>query len=197
MSNNDFDEYGMEQEQEISLPVTPSIMLLFGEINDRQAAHIVSWIITNNLLETPPQELKLLINSQGGSASAAFAIIEAMRGSAIPISTIGMGQICSAGLLIFMNGSKGKRLLTPTCSIMSHQFSTAVGGTYHELINVKKELDFTHKRMLDCYMVCTGKSESYVLKFLLNPHDAWLSPTEAIKHKIADRITNTTTSILI
>ena len=167
------------------------ITLLYGAINDKQAAQAVSWILANNFLEKPPSELVLMINSPGGSAASAFAIIEAMRGSSIPIKTVGMGQICSAGLLIFMNGSKGRRIITPTCSIMSHQFSTAIGGPYHELVNSQKELDYTHKRILDTYKKCTGKSESYIMKHLLNPHDAWMSPEEAVMHKIADSISDT------
>lgn len=171
------------------------ITLLFGGINDRQAAEAVSWILANNLSENPPSELVMMINSPGGSVSAAFAIIEAMKGSKIPVKTVGMGQICSAGLLIFMNGYKGHRVLTPTCSVMSHQFSTVIDGTYHELISSAKELNYVHKRILDTYMLCTGKPAAYVMKHLLNPHDAWLSPEEAVKHKMADKIASTGTML--
>lgn len=164
------------------------VTLLFGEIGDRQAAEIVSWVFMNNLSNSPPRELAVVINSPGGSLSSAFAIIEAFRGSSIPIRTIGMGQIVSAGLLVFMCGTKGSRILTPTCSVMSHQFSTAIGGTYHDLLNQRKELDYTQVRMIDLYVKSTGKSEAYVKKYLLNPHDSWLSPEEAVKHKLADKI---------
>ena len=172
-------------------PVTPSLMLLFGGIDDKQACQVVAWILSANLSPNPPEELTLIINSSGGSLHSAFAIIEAMRGSSIPVKTVGMGQICSAGLLIFMNGVKGGRLITPTCSIMSHQFSTATGGTYHELTNVQKEMNYTHQRILDAYVECTGKNEQYIMKYLLCPHDSWLTPKEAIKHKLADRISGT------
>lgn len=188
-ANDDYEDEEISNENTES--VGRNITLLYGPISDKQASQVVSWILGNNLLDNPPQELILMINSPGGSAASAFAIIEAMRGSTIPVKTVGMGQICSAGLLIFMSGWKGRRLITPTCSIMSHQFSTMIGGTYHELINSKKELDYTHKRILDTYIECTGKKESYVMKNLLNPHDSWLSPEEAIKHKIADKISST------
>lgn len=178
----------LEEDMSISQQVTPGVVLLFGYIDDKSAANIVSWIIEANLSSTPHKELRLVINSPGGSVHSAFAIIEAMRGSRIPIATVGLGQICSAGLLIFMNGEKGRRYLTETCTVMSHQFSTAMGGTYHELINTKKELDFTHKRMIDCYARCTGKTEQYILKNMLSPHDSWLSPNDAVKHKMADMI---------
>lgn len=187
MRNSDIEEEYIDDTQMTEM-VSPEMMLLFGGIDDRQAGAIVSWILSANCSPTPPKELILVINSPGGSLHSAFAIIEAMRGSSIPIKTVALGQICSAGLLVFMNGHKGKRLVTPTCSIMSHQFSTANGGTYHELTNVQKEMHQTHKRLLNVYVECTGKSEQYVMKHLLSPHDSWLTPQEAIKHKLADKI---------
>jgi ATP-dependent Clp protease protease subunit len=180
MRNNE-EDFSIEN-LNVQMPAS-NVILLFGGIEDKQAAEIVSWVFVNNMLEVPPSELIVVINSPGGNVHSAFAIIEAFRGSSIPVRTIGMGQICSAGLLIFMAGAKGRRVLTPTCSIMSHQFSTAIDGTYHDLLNARKELDFMQIRMLDMYTSSTGKSESYVKKHLLNPHDSWLSPEEAIKHK--------------
>lgn len=165
-----------------------SINLLFGPITTGIAAQTVAWILNQNLQEKPPENITLLINSPGGSASAAFAIIEAMKGSSIPVYTVGLGEICSAGLLIFMNGHKGSRTLTPTCSIMSHPFSTMIGGTYHDLLNSQRELNFTHKRILDNYKKCTDMSEKKIMKKLLGNVDSWLSPEEAVKYGIADRI---------
>lgn len=187
--NSDEEEIDLE-DLDIQNP-TSHITLLFGAIGDRQAAEIVSWILMNNMLEKPPEELIIMINSPGGNVHSAFAIIEAIRGSGIPVKTVGMGQIVSAGLLVFMAGAKGRRLITPTCSVMSHQFSTGVSGTYHDLINVQKELNFVQRRIVDMYTGSTGKPEAYVLKHLLNPHDSWLSPEEAVKHKLADSIAGT------
>lgn len=165
-----------------------TVNLLFGPINNSQAAQICAWILSMNMEKEPPQELTLIINSPGGSAAAAFAIIEIMRASGIPVKTIAVGEICSAGLLIFMNGAKGSRIVTPTCSIMSHQFSTVIGGTFHELLNSHKELGFTHQRILDTYLKCTGLDEKTIKEVLLHPHDAWLTPTQAVEYGIADKI---------
>jgi ATP-dependent protease ClpP protease subunit len=74
----------------------------------------VEWIFEANFAEERPELLNLIITSPGGDLNAAFALIDTMRGSAIPIRTIGLGQIASAGLMIFIAGDKGHRLLTPT-----------------------------------------------------------------------------------
>ena len=86
---------------------------------------IIAWIIENNLMPDRhrQKELTLIINSPGGEVHAAFALIDTMKGSAMPIKTIGIGMIASCGVLTFMAGTKGKRLLTPNTSILSHQYS--------------------------------------------------------------------------
>lgn len=164
------------------------VTLLFGGISDKQASELIAWILMNNMLETPPEELVLLINSPGGDVHSAFAIIEAIKGSKIPVRTIGLGQVVSAGLMIFMSGEKGMRVLTPSCSVMSHSFSTGMSGTYHELSNIRKEIDEVHRKIVNLYTSSTNKPEKYVTKHLLNHNDAYMSPEDAVKFKLADAV---------
>jgi ATP-dependent Clp protease protease subunit len=166
------------------------IQLLFGEINSNVAAETCAWILEANVVpeEERPKSLILFINSEGGELPAAFAIIECMRGSSVPVQTVALGNICSAGLIIFMNGKKGFRTVTPTCSIMSHNYSTGIIGNHHELLAVQKELNYTHKRILDTYKRCTGLSDKIITEKLIGAQDNWLTPKEAVDFGIADRI---------
>ena len=52
----------------------------------------VEWIFEANFSEETPELLNLIITSPGGDLNAAFSLIDTMRGSAIPIRTIGLGQ---------------------------------------------------------------------------------------------------------
>lgn len=167
---------------------SPGISLLFGEVNTDIVAELVAWILIENISDAPPDELTLLINSPGGDLSAAFALIEVMQGSKIPVRTVGLGEICSAGLIIFMSGVKGKRILTPSCSIMSHHFSTEVSGNFHELLNAQKELDFVNSRIINQYSKCTGLTEAEVREKLIPARDVFLSPLEAVQLGLADEI---------
>ena len=82
---------------------------------------VVNWIIEKNLLADSerPKELTLIINSPGGSVHAAFGFIDVMKVVALPIKTVGLGMIASCGVLTFMAGTKGKRVLTNNTSILS------------------------------------------------------------------------------
>ena len=164
------------------------IYLLMDEISDSSCKDVIQFIISKNISKPYPKYLQLIINYGGGDLQAAFALIDIMRGSAIPIHTVGLGCIASAAVLIFIAGEKGQRVLTPNTSVLSHQYSWGTYGKEHELFSTVKEYELTTKRMMNHYKKCTGLTEKKIREFLLPPHDIWLSATEAKKFGICDSI---------
>ena len=148
----------------------------------------VEWIFEANFAEERPEMLNLIITSPGGDLNAAFALVDVMRGSSIPIRTVGLGQVASAGLMIFIAGTNGQRILTPNTSILSHQYSWGAFGKEHELFAQIKEFDLTTKRMIAHYKKCTGLKEEQIREYLLPPQDIWLSAAEAKKLGICDDV---------
>jgi ATP-dependent Clp protease protease subunit len=165
-----------------------SFFLLMEDISLTTCKQAVEWILEANFSEERPSMLNLIVCSPGGDLNAAFALVDTMRGSAIPIRTIGLGQIASAGLLIFISGDKGQRILTPNTSILSHQYSWGAFGKEHELFATIKEFDLTTKRMIAHYKKCTGMAEQNIRDVLLPPQDVWLSAQEAKKHGLCDDV---------
>jgi ATP-dependent Clp protease protease subunit len=166
--------------------------VLMGEVDNENIKPIIEWILHENFVSKKKRkELLLMICSEGGDVSAAFALIDVMRSSNIPVKTVGLGQIASAGLLIFIAGAKGRRILTPNTSILSHQFSWGSDGKAHELFATIKEFDLTQKRMVALYKESTGLDEEEIKKTLLPPHDVWLTAEEAIGFNICDHISGT------
>jgi ATP-dependent Clp protease protease subunit len=108
--------------------------------------------------------------------------------SQIPVKTVGLGTIASAGLLIFISGTQGRRILTPNTSILSHQFSWFNEGKAHELFATMKEYELTQTRMIGHYELCTGLSRDEIRSNLLPPQDVWLSAQEALALNICDDI---------
>ena len=154
---------------------------------------VINMIIEKNLLpqKERPKEITLVINSPGGQVHSAFALIDTMKGSAIPIKTIGLGMIASCGILTFMSGTKGKRFITPNTSILSHQYSWGSAGKEHELFARVREFELSTTRMIEHYKKCTGMSEKKIREVLLPAEDVWLSAKEAVKYGIADKIVST------
>jgi ATP-dependent Clp protease protease subunit len=158
------------------------------EITLATCKQAVEWIFEANFSEETPDRLNMVITSPGGDLNAAFALVDTMRGSSIPIRTIGLGQIASAGLMIFIAGEAGQRILTPNTSILSHQYSWGAFGKEHELFAQIKEFDLTTKRMIAHYKKCTGLKEDQIREYLLPPQDVWLSAQEAKKLGLCDDV---------
>lgn len=163
--------------------------VLMGEIDNESVKPVIEWILYENFVaKKKRKELLLMICSEGGDMSAAFALIDVIHSSNIYVKTVGLGQIASAGLMIFLAGSPGRRVLTPNTSILSHQFSWGSDGKAHELFATMKEFELTQKRMVAHYELCTGLSKEEIKTVLLPPHDVWLTAEEALALKICDAV---------
>jgi ATP-dependent Clp protease protease subunit len=158
-----------------------------GEFNQQTTRDAISWILDANFQEKSSfDNLTMIISSFGGDLFSAFALIDVMRGSRIPIHTVGLGIIASAGLMTFIAGKKGHRMITPNTSILSHQWSAGSSGKEHELVATQKQYELTTKRMINHYKKCTGLSEKIIREKLLPPQDIWLSSDEALEYKLVD-----------
>lgn len=164
--------------------------LFMDGFESKSVSPIIDWILRCNFLPSAkrPEFLTLIINSPGGDLNSAFALIDIMKGSAIPVHTLGIGQISSCGLLTFIAGHKGSRVITPMTSILSHQYSWGSYGKEHELIARVREFELTSARMMALYKHCTGLSETKIREVLLPARDIWLSAEEAVELGVADSI---------
>lgn len=159
------------------------------EFDAESTGEAIEFIIARNLMtKNRPKQMKMIVNSPGGEVSSAFALIDTMKGSKIPVYTYGLGEIASCGLMTFIAGEKGKRFITRNTAILSHQYSWYSNGKQHELMATVKEFENTHHRIVEHYKRCTGLTESQIKKYLLPPQDVWLTAAEAVKYGIADEI---------
>lgn len=165
------------------------IYVFMGEVDNDSVEPIIEWILAeNHAAKKKKKELLLMICSSGGELEAAFALIDVMRSSTIPIKTVGLGQIASAGLMIFLAGRP--RILTPNTSILSHQYSWGSEGKHHELWAVTKEFNLVHQRMLNHYKLATGLDDITIKEKLLPAQDVYLSAEEAVQLKICNYISD-------
>jgi ATP-dependent Clp protease protease subunit len=168
--------------------LSKGVYIMMGDVTQESMAPVIDWILSANMKKKKPKELTLVVCSRGGDLNACFALVDVIMGSKIPIKTVGLGMIASCGLLLFMSGEKGSRVLTPNTAILSHQYSWGAMGKEHELFARVKEMELTTKRLLDHYRKCTGLTEKAVRENLMPPHDVWLSAKEAKKFGICDSV---------
>ena len=109
------------------------IIMLGTEINDDVANIIVAQLL---FLESQDKEkdIKLYINSPGGSVTAGLAIYDTMQLIKPDVSTICVGMAASMGAVLLAGGAKGKRFVLPNSEVMIHQ---VLGGFQGQATDIK------------------------------------------------------------
>jgi ATP-dependent Clp protease protease subunit len=184
----ELDNFPKEPNQQLQ---DAGMCVFMGDVDHDTVKPIIEWILVeNHVVKKKKKELLLMICSPGGDMEAAFALIDVMRSSSIPIKTVGLGQVASCGLMIFLSGTAGRRILTPNTSILSHQYSWGSEGKHHELFAMTKEFGLAQHRMIELYKETTGLDETAIRERLLPSSDVWLSAQEALALGCCDYISD-------
>ncbi len=96
------------------------VVFLGGQVNDQVADLIIAQLLFLEA-EDPDKDIRLYINSPGGSVSAGMAIYDTMQYLSCDVSTICVGMAASMGAFLLAAGEKGKRFALPNSEIMIHQ----------------------------------------------------------------------------
>src|ERR1035437_8236340 len=97
-----------------------NIIFLGGRIDDETANIVIAQFLFLQS-EDPKKDVKLYINSPGGSVTAALAIIDTMNHIKNDVSTVCVGLAASSGALILSLGKKGKSFSLTNSKIMIPQ----------------------------------------------------------------------------
>ncbi len=102
------------------LDIDNRVIYIFDDIDENVSANVIMSLAYLSQLDG---DIRIMINSQGGSGSDMFAIYDAMRACDNDIITIGIGEICSAAGLLLVAGDK--TLVSRNAMFMAHQ---VIGG---------------------------------------------------------------------
>lgn len=130
------------------------------------------------------EPINIYLSSPGGEMSAAFALVDIMQTSKIPIHVYALGQICSAATLILAAGHK--RFGYANSSYMIHSSSTVLMGKAEQIESNVVELRNVQKRVLATLGRYTLITESRMKE--VNSNEWWLTSEEALEYKLIDEI---------
>ncbi|PIT91757.1 ATP-dependent Clp protease proteolytic subunit, partial [Candidatus Jorgensenbacteria bacterium CG10_big_fil_rev_8_21_14_0_10_54_38] len=108
------------------------IVFLGGPIVDQVANNIIAQLLLLDH-EDQKKDIKLYLNTPGGSVTAGLAIYDAMQLVKAPVSTICVGMAASMGAVLLGAGAKGKRFTLPNSEILLHQVMGGVEGQAIEI----------------------------------------------------------------
>jgi len=151
--------------------------------------HVANLIIAQMLFlanQDPDKDIKLYINSPGGSVTAGLAIYDTMQYIKPDVSTICVGLAASMGSLLLAAGTKGKRLCLPNGEVMIHQ---VMGGTKGQASDIKIHAQRILRMKDNLNKILqkhTGKEMSIIEKD--TDRDYFMTGEEAVKYGIVDKV---------
>ena len=161
------------------------IIFLTGVVDDNLSNTVVAQllILAN---EDPEKEIKIYINSPGGSVTAGMAIYDTMQYIKAPISTLCFGMAASMGALILSAGTAGRRYALKNSEIMLHQ---VMGGAQGQA----SDIEITAKQILkikaNINKILAHHTKQDIKKIEIDTdRDFFLSSEEAKKYGVIDQI---------
>jgi ATP-dependent Clp protease protease subunit len=165
------------------------IIFLGTEIDDGVANAIIAQLL---FLDNQDQEkdIKLYINSPGGSVTAGLAIYDTMQFIKPNVSTICVGMAASMASVLLAAGHPGKRFALPNSEVMIHQ---VMGGTQGQASDIKihAERILKMKEQLNSILAKhTGQNIKTIEKD--TDRDNFLDAEAAKKYGLIDKIVTST-----
>jgi len=161
------------------------IIFLTGPIND-SVASLVSAQLLFLESDNPNKDINFYINSPGGYVTSGLAMYDTMQFVKCDVSTIVIGQACSAGSLLAQAGAKGKRYALPHAKIMIHQPSGGYSGQATDIDIHAQEILKTKKRLNEIYVTHTGQDIETIQKNM--ERDKFFTSEEALEFGLIDKI---------
>lgn len=161
------------------------IIFLGEDVNDHTASLVVAQMLFLEA-DDPKKEIKLYVNSPGGSVYSGLAIYDTMQHLKCDVATYGMGLQASMGAFLLSSGTKGKRYLLPNATVMIHQPSSGSQGKISDI-----EIDFKEglrlkKKLTEILAKNCGKTYAELEKD--QDRDYWMSAEEAKKYGLVDEV---------
>ncbi|KAI6670578.1 hypothetical protein NL676_005463 [Syzygium grande] len=161
------------------------IIFLGSQVDDVTADFIISQLLFLDA-EDPTKDIKLFINSPGGSVTAGMGIYDAMKLCKADVSTICLGLAASMGAFLLASGSKGKRFCMPNARVMIHQPLGTAGGKATDMGIRIREMVYHKIKLNKILSRVTGKPEEQVE--LDTDRDNFMNAWEAKEYGLVDGV---------
>ncbi len=161
------------------------IIFLGTGFNSEMANAIVAQLLFLEKVD-PKKDITIYVNSPGGAVTAMFAIYDTMQLVKCDVSTVCMGIAASAGSIILMGGTKGKRYILPHSEVMIHQPLGGAEGQASD-IGIQAEHILQTKDMLNQIVAKhSGQPLERVEKDM--DRDNFMRAKEALEYGLVDHI---------
>jgi ATP-dependent Clp protease protease subunit len=185
---------GRELDEAIYLRLFERRTLLLGEPLEHWNSNRLCTGLLLLAAENPHADIRLLINSPGGSVPGMLAIRDCMRAIPNDVMTINLGMAYSAGQFLLSSGTAGKRYTLPHAKVLLHQGSSGIGGSAQDIAIQADDLRRTRDTVLGLISSDTGQDLATVERD--SQRDRWFSAEQALAYGFVDHIVESVDEIM-
>lgn len=161
-------------------------VIFLGEpIDDAVANTIIAQLLFLDA-ENSKEDIKIYINSPGGSVTSALALYDTMQHVKANVATICLGQAASAAAVLLACGAKGKRYSLPNARVMIHQVMGGVEGQQKDVEIQAREMLRIKNQINQILSKHTGQPIKKIESD--SDRDNFMTAEEAKKYGIIDKI---------
>lgn len=161
-------------------------VIFLGEpIDDAVANTVIAQLLFLDA-ENQKQDIKLYINSPGGSVTSALALYDTIQHVKADVSTICVGQAASAAAVLLAAGKQGKRLALPNARVLIHQVMGGAEGQQKDIVIAANEITRIKNQLNQILSKHTGQPVKKIETD--TDRDFWMTADEAKKYGIVDKI---------
>jgi len=191
MGRQTFEAKGNHDESEQQMMMMPQpdnsrLVHLTGDVTEHHIASVIAQLLHLGSVSRNP--IHLVVSTYGGSVDEMFSLYDTIKFLPCPVHTVGLGKVMSAGVLLLASGVKGHRLIGASSRIMIHSVSGGAMGNVFEVINQTNEHKRLHEQMVSAILHETKMDRKTLDKIMSPGLDYFVTPAEAIKLGIVDRI---------
>lgn len=164
------------------------IIFLGEEVSDALAGVVVAQMLFLEA-QDPDKDIRLYINSPGGSVTAGFAIYDTMQYIKCDVSTICVGLAASFGAFLLAGGARGKRMALANSEIMIHQpavYGKGIQGQVSDIKIMSEHLQKNRRRLNGILAENTGHTVEEIERD--TERDNFMSAKEALEYGLIDSI---------
>ena len=160
------------------------ILWVAGVVNQNMSTVVQAQLMYLDSVEK--RDIKMHIDSPGGSVLAGLSMVDVMRYINSDVETINTGMAASMGSILLSSGTKGKRSSLNFSKVMIHQVSSGAQG--HVADNRISQMESEKYNYILFKMLAenSGRDFQYVLDAARR--DKWLNSQEALDFGFIDEI---------
>jgi ATP-dependent Clp protease, protease subunit len=161
------------------------IIFLGQQVDDDIANRICAELVLL-AAEDEKRDIRIYINSPGGSVYAGMAIYDVMQYVPNDIATYAMGMAASMGQFLLTAGAPGKRYALPHAQILMHQPSGGIGGTASDIRIQAEQMLYIKRTLFERTAYHTGQPIEQIEKDA--DRDRWFTAEEAKEYGFVDHV---------